>query len=205
MTKVFFEKYPHLKSGLWLTFGLAMGLIIFSISIGKNELFLLFNTDLGKTGDFLFDKITYLGDGACWVLIAFLFWRYQRKKWLVCILAIVFSTLFTQLPKNYFFKEQLRPIAAIENTQAIHTVEGVTVHTAHSFPSGHTATAFTIFLLGCAFIRNHWVIPIGFAYALLVGYSRVYLAQHFPIDLAAGMLVAILTVYLSLKLGDKSN
>jgi membrane-associated phospholipid phosphatase len=42
---------------------------------------------------------------------------------------------------------------------------------------------------------------------MLVGYSRVYQAQHFPLDVAGGILVAIITVWISLwiqlKIGKK--
>ena len=67
-----------------------------------------------------------------------------------------------------------------------------------SFPSGHTTTAFSIFLLGCLLIPKKWVVPVGFIYGCLVAYSRVYLAEHFPLDLGGGMLTAVATVWLSL-------
>jgi membrane-associated phospholipid phosphatase len=31
-------------------------------------------------------------------------------------------------------------------------------------------------------------------YAVLVGYSRIYLAQHFPLDVGGGMLTAVITI-----------
>ncbi len=45
---------------------------------------------------------------------------------------------------------------------------------------------------------DFWV--IGFTAALLAGYSRVYLAQHFPLDVGAGIICAVITVYLSLQI-----
>jgi len=44
---------------------------------------------------------------------------------------------------------------------------------------------------------------IGGIYAVACGYSRVYLAQHFPLDIAGGIMVAILTVILSIYISNK--
>ena len=63
-----------------------------------------------------------------------------------------------------------------------------------SFPSGHTATAFTIFLVSVYLFPKKEVLFLGAIYAIACGYSRVYLAQHFPLDVAGGIMVAILTV-----------
>lgn len=173
-------------------------LMIDSWIVGKNNFFLLVNADLGIEADYIFSYITYLGDGAVWVVVAILFFIYRRNKFPMLIAAILVSTLITQVTKKYLLPAVPRPIAAIADLGSIHTVAGVEVHAAHSFPSGHTATAFTIYLLACLLIRNKWVIPIGLMYALLVGYSRVYLAQHFPLDIGGGMLTAVITILVSL-------
>ena len=176
----------------------ALCLMMDSWIVGKNNFFLLVNADLGIEADFIFSYITYLGDGAIWVVVAILFFIYRRNKFPMLIAAILVSTLITQVTKKYLLPAVPRPIAAIADLGSIHTVTGIEVHAAHSFPSGHTATAFTIYLLACLLIRNKWIIPIGFMYALLVGYSRVYLAQHFPLDIGGGMLTAVITILVSL-------
>ena len=65
-----------------------------------------------------------------------------------------------------------------------------------SFPSGHT-TAATLFALGCAWAIAGRVRPGGprraiwaaaGAYALVVGWSRIWLGVHWPTDVAAGWL-----------------
>jgi membrane-associated phospholipid phosphatase len=38
---------------------------------------------------------------------------------------------------------------------------------------------------------------LAFVVALLVGYSRIYLAQHFPLDVGGGIIVAICSVIVS--------
>ena len=72
----------------------------------------------------------------------------------------------------------------------------------HSFPSGHTSAAFTVFFIACLAIENRWIVPIGMLFASLVGYSRIYLAEHFPLDVGGGMLIAIASIFLSLKLWE---
>jgi membrane-associated phospholipid phosphatase len=74
------------------------------------------------------------------------------------------------------------------------------MHQLNSFPSGHTATAFTIFLLTIYLFNNKKMVLIGLIYAMLCGYSRVYLGQHFPLDLGGGIIVAILTVEISKRI-----
>ncbi|WP_457818991.1 hypothetical protein, partial [Staphylococcus aureus] len=53
--------------GIFLTLILGIALILLSIVVGKNELFLILNGNLGSIGDFIFKYATYLGDGIIWV------------------------------------------------------------------------------------------------------------------------------------------
>ncbi|MEN9686747.1 MAG: hypothetical protein RLZZ28_2533 [Bacteroidota bacterium] len=194
---------PSYKPGLLLTLFTGVLLILFSLLMGRDSVFLFFNHDLGKPADYFFSFWTNMGDGAIWVLVAVLVWVYSRKHFPLLLSSIILSTLITQLAKNFIFPGVLRPTAAIKDVHLIHTVPGVELLTSFSFPSGHTAAAFTIFLLGAVLIPKKWILPIGFLYALLVGYSRVYLAEHYPLDVGGGMITAIITLYLSLQIQFK--
>jgi membrane-associated phospholipid phosphatase len=188
----------HFVFGLILTGITALYLIINSFIVGRNEFFLLLNGDLGNFADNFFAFWTNLGDGVMWVIVAYLFFRYRKKQFPLLVATIIISTLITQVTKHYIAADIARPTAAIADSKSIHTVPGVELLTANSFPSGHTATAFCFFLLGCLLINKRWIIPVGFLFALLVGYSRIYLAQHFPLDVGAGMVTAMITVWLSI-------
>lgn len=192
--------YKAFNTGTTITLATGVLLLLFSFLGGKDELFLLLNHNLGIIADGFFKYFTNAGDGLIWVPIGLYFIFFKRPLLPLILSAIVFSTLFVQTGKKIIYPNEARPTAAIEATtqNPIHTVKGVTVHSNNSFPSGHTTTAFSLFLLACLLLPYRYFWLIGFTAACLAGYSRIYLAQHFPLDVGAGMICAAISVYLSL-------
>jgi membrane-associated phospholipid phosphatase len=54
-----------------------------------------------------------------------------------------------------------------------------------SFPSGHTAVTLAVVLVLVPFLARP-VAATGIGYAVLVGWSRVYLGVHYPLDILGG-------------------
>lgn len=179
---------------------IAIVLISTSAIMGRIPLFLILNHDFGSIADTIFLGCTYLAEGWIWIpYIIVVSWYFKKDKAII-LYSFAISTLLTQVPKLVFFPTITRPIASGIDPQLIHTVKGVAMHQMNSFPSGHTATAFSIFLLTIYLFDNKKMMLIGLLYAMLCAYSRVYLGQHFPLDLGGGIIVAILTVEISKRI-----
>jgi undecaprenyl-diphosphatase len=68
---------------------------------------------------------------------------------------------------------------------------------AHSFPSGHTATAFACATVLSAYAPR-WRVPF-FVLAVLIGFSRIYNGLHYPTDVLAGAALGVLVGLLVLR------
>ena len=193
--------YRNFLIGTFLS--LLLGIILFCISftIGKIPFFLLLNKNFGIILDYFFGIFTNAGDALMWFLVFGIILLMKRKDLIpLLIFSFVFTTIFTQVCKYFIVPDEPRPWKAITDHSLIHHVWFVNPWLISSFPSGHAATAFTFYLLFCLILdKNIWLFT-GLLYAILVAYSRVYLAQHFPFDVAGGILVAIVSVSLSILL-----
>ena len=66
------------------------------------------------------------------------------------------------------------------------------IHTGtSSFPSGHATSAFATAGVLALFFKDKWVHILLLLLAVQVGFSRIYLAQHFLTDVLAGSLIGV--------------
>ena len=73
----------------------------------------------------------------------------------------------------------------------------------NAFPSGHTSVAFAA-ATSITLISKKWYLAVpAYAWASGVGYSRIYLGQHYPSDVVAGALVGAAGAYASHWLNKK--
>ena len=141
-------------------------------------------------GDWFFYATTQLGEGWFWAAIIILFLFIGFEKALILGASLLLSTLISSSTKLYF--DTIRPIGFFEKEKLTwHFVDGVSINLHQSFPSGHTTTAFAIFMMLTLFVKNKKWGFLLVILAWLTGYSRTYLFQHFPVDVLAGSLIGV--------------
>lgn len=181
-----------------------IGLLIclnFFLSQGKINSFLIINQLNHPIADVFFKYFTYLGDGILWLFLFVASYFIAKKKMWIVLTNFIVSTLLAQVLKRLFFYDKLRPSALLNSGYDLHFVEGVKMYMHHSFPSGHTITAFAITFTFILLIKKKNKLKyLAVVVAFLVAYSRVYLAQHYVIDVIAGAFLGVCSTFTSIYL-----
>ena len=180
---------------LYFIFIVVGGLLL--VLYDKTSIHLAFNNLHTNFLDYFFKYITFFGDGLIIIplVVIYLFTRYRYA--IILAVAYVSSGLFVQLFKRFFMPHCVRPVKYFDGLESLNLVEGVKVYGNHSFPSGHTATAFAVFLCLSLFVKAEKLKVLFFIIAFMVAISRVYLSQHFFIDVWAGSLFGVVFALLS--------
>ncbi|MCK5135032.1 MAG: phosphatase PAP2 family protein [Bacteroidales bacterium] len=149
--------------------------------------------------DQLFKLWTLLGDGWVVLILVLIPLTIKIRYSLVLFSGYIISGLSAQLIKRLFFGGAARPAKYFELygiDYDLYLVPGVDLHTWYSFPSGHTATAFGVFCGLSLILRSGWGQLMAFIMAAGVAYSRMYLSQHFLMDVTAGAIVGLVGGYI---------
>jgi membrane-associated phospholipid phosphatase len=181
--------------------------VILLLNYSKTELHIFSNEANSAFFDFFFKYATLLGDGTI-IAILFIALLFVKYRFAFAFLAGSLATsLFVNIIKKVVLHDVYRPSKYFElfETYQLHFVEGVKLHALQSFPSGHSATAFNVFFTLALLTKNNVAKFLFFVAALLVAYSRVYLSQHFLIDISAGSLTGILFILFFFAWFNKFN
>lgn len=179
----------------------------------KVEAHLFVNQFHNSVLDNLFYYSTFLGDGI-FVVITIIIAAFFNVRLAILILAsYALSAGITQGLKHWVFNEWMRPAGILETYDKLHQlyiVPKVELNYHYSFPSGHSTSAFSLFFSLSIFTPKKFIQFILFFLAVLAAYSRVYLSQHFFIDIYAGSFIgtvcSLLLYHFGVaKINDKYN
>ncbi len=173
------------------------------ISIPKDSLHLFINHYHSSTADISFKYLTYLGDGLTPFLVAIVFVFFSFRNALQICSAGTLAGLMAQFFKRLIFPGIQRPYAIFKELPQFHIVNGIDMHSSFSFPSGHAATIFAMCFIIAGLTENKILKIILLFTALLVAFSRVYLSQHFLVDMYAGSFIGILSALLIFVIFDR--
>ena len=190
-------RVKHLLPFLVPTLVLALVLGIMLLCVPKAELHLALCQPHTAFLDSLIPIITNLVDWLPYLMVFLLL--FYRAGWATFLASnLLLSTLIVQ-PIKHIIRAP-RPLTWFAENMpdvSLPLVEGVKMNHWLSFPSGHTTTFFVLFftvsIILCAEnIKSKNILSfICFLCASFGAYTRIYLSQHFALDIFAGIFIAI--------------
>lgn len=199
-----YNPYFFIPFCIWLiTGGIAL------IVADKETLFTFFNSHHTTWSDSLMFAITEMGEAWFITIVLLILLGFSRfRNWwyfTLAILANVLPALITQGVKNAVGAP--RPLKYFGEATWIHTLPQWPRLLEHSFPSGHTCGAFAFYsLMSMLLVQKYrWWGVAFFILALMVGYSRMYLAAHFFEDVYVGSIIGTIVSLLAVLILSKSE
>lgn len=145
-----------------------------------------------------------------YILIIYMVWRSYRWRGVVALLvAVALAMGMADIIAGIFkhsgplkglwpdFPVRPRPMFT-DNLGDVHVVS--TNHGTYGTVSAHAATIVSLALLSSYVVRRRWFTILIVLCALLICYSRIYLACHFPQDILIGTLLGLVSGYAGLWL-----
>ncbi len=154
--------------------------------------------------DLLFSYVTYAGNAiyvGCASLLVLAFRKQGLQEYgIALVISLILSALMVILTKQCFLDHIPRPMEVFGGDR-LQLVQNIKLHRWDSFPSGHSATAVALFYILSFPLARRWRIAFVLL-AVLVGYSRIYLNQHFVLDVAGGAFIGLASGVTAMYLGQ---
>jgi len=167
-------------------------------------LFYMINNGMdNSTFDFIMPLITNFGSFIAWAVICgilFVFGGQKGRKVALLGLAALFISNVSVYLLKYIIAEP-RPFLTLAHVDLL-----VPENEVYSFPSGHTASSFAVaaviglkYKLNLQGRRYSLIYPL-IIFAGVIGFSRIYIGVHYPLDVIFGAIIGLLSALLVLKM-----
>ena len=138
--------------------------------------------------DWIFATVTHIGEETFFLAFAIIFfWCVNKRQGYFILITGLVGTVVNQVAKLIF--RIPRPWVLDPEFNIIESARAEA--TGYSFPSGHTQNVAGTFGAIAAFEPKKWKTAVCVTIIALVGFSRMYLGVHTPLDVVVSLLVAL--------------
>ena len=169
------------------------------------ELMLAINGCTNSFMDMFMPFIThrYTGIPIYIAILAFIIykWRGNIKSTAIMIFAVVLTFALCDSLSVALFKDtvqRLRPGWDPEMEPLVRMLEYKGGK--YGFVSSHAANLFGLATITSLILKQRWFTITIFSFATIVGYSRIYVGKHYPLDVICGALFGALVGFIIYKL-----
>lgn len=128
-------------------------------------------------------------------------WRGNIKVTAIMVLAVVLTFALSDSLSVALFKDTVQRLRPGWDPQMEPLVRMLEYKGGkYGFVSSHAANLFGLATITSIIFRKRWFTISIFTFASIVGYSRVYVGKHYPLDVICGALFGAVVGYLIYKL-----
>lgn len=164
--------------------------VLIMLVLTKEDIYFAINHRHTVFTDVFFTYITQLGASDSCILISIIVILINFRKGFLLASSYVLTFVISQTIKHSV--QAPRPhLFFAKKLNGIYLVKGVVMLDTNSFPSGHSVSAFTAAVVLTYVAKNKRWSWFFLLIAVLVAYSRMYLSEHFLIDVTTGSALGV--------------
>ncbi len=122
------------------------------------------------------------------ILVASIYWTYDKKKGEALAFSIIFTTAFSCGLKGVF--KMPRPFT-FDGVKALNKSSAP----GYSFPSADTAAATATAVTVSGWTKNTVLKILLALYVIIIGFARMYFGLHFPADVLGGLITGCVVAF----------